>query len=140
MHRRRIQGEGWRGAVVITTGSSWHGEGSGWVGEERGGGLEKGAGVWRKKGGAVGEKQGGLEKKQGGLEKYLRTHAHLCRLNSPSQHVVPPARSLATFYAWGPGLTGGSHSAIWAAAVALGRVGRLVGTFLWPERAYMCAE
>ena len=21
-----------------------------------------------------------------------------------------------------------------------GRVGRLLGTFLWPERAYMCAE
>ena len=36
----------------------------------------------------------GLEKKTGGLEKYLRTPAHLCRLNSPSRHVVPRARSL----------------------------------------------
>ena len=76
-HARRIQGEGWRGAVVITNGSSWHGEGSGWVGENKGG-LEKSAGGWKKRrrGGGGLEKSKGIWRKSKGVWRNSYTHTH----------------------------------------------------------------
>ena len=89
--------------------------------EKEGGGLERDAGVWRKKGG-VGEKQGSLEKSKGvwrkskGAWRNIYAHPHTCAgstAQASTSYLEPGA--CATFYAWGPRLTGGLHAALWAA-------------------------
>ena len=123
--------------------------------EKKGGGLERGAGVWRKKGGGLEKNKGvwrkskGVWRKSKGVWRNIYARPHTCAgsaAQAGTSYLEPGA--CATFYAWGPGLTGGLHAALWAATAALlagpgggrGRVGRLVGTFVWPEREYMCAE